>query len=278
MILKHPGSSIPPEKYKRAKNGVEVSCPIGRVQIGSDGGESPQPALVLHFRGRDCSSQPATLPSPDALPSPRHPHPDTLPSPDALPAPRHAALTQTCCPHPETCCPHPDALPTPDTLPSPDALPSPRHTALPQMPFLHPGTPCRHPDRLPSPDALPSPDTLPSPRHPALTQMPSRRRPALTQESPALTQEHPAHTQTCCPHPGMPGTRPATAPSPGTTCVTVFLAFVWLNPSAFSLLAPKPRFLVTSPCPLVILTAPGPGASAAPPPGRSGPVAYLSPP
>ena len=31
MILKHPGSTIPPEKYKRAKNGVEVSCPIGRV-------------------------------------------------------------------------------------------------------------------------------------------------------------------------------------------------------------------------------------------------------
>ena len=41
MILKHPGSAIPPEKYRRAENGVEVLCPIGRIQTGLDGGASP---------------------------------------------------------------------------------------------------------------------------------------------------------------------------------------------------------------------------------------------
>lgn len=142
---------------------------MGEPRLAQMEESPPQPALVLNFRRRNCSSQPV-----------------------ALPLPRRPVLTQMLCP-----------------------------------------------------------DTLPSPGHAALTQTP-------------------------CPHPGMPGTHPASAPSPGTTCVTVFMAFMWLNLSTFSLLAPEPRFLVKSLCPLVILTAACPGASAAPPLGRTRPAAYLS--
>ncbi|CAI9176046.1 unnamed protein product [Rangifer tarandus platyrhynchus] len=119
---------------------------------------------------------------------------------------------------------------------------------------------------------------MPLPKHP-----PSPRQAALTQKHAALTQTRCPH-QTPCPHPDMlPSPRHTRHMSchsafPGHHMCDCVHGFVWLNPSAFSLLAPEPRFLVTSPCPLVILTALGPGASAAPPPGRTGPVAHLSPP
>lgn len=92
---------------------------------------------------------------------------------------------------------------------------------------------------------------------------------------PDALPRHPALTWTRCPH---PDTLPSPRHARHTSCLSAFPGHHMCDcvhgiyvaePIGLFSLAPEPRFLVKSLCPLVILTAPCPGASAAPPPGQN---------